>query len=692
MKTSRLFRTAAVLGAAVMFLFTAPTACNSISGVNDLSFEGTLCRSNGDCPPAENECQIPKCSQGTCVIERLDGTKTEKQVPGDCKVSMCDDGYVRNWPLDSDKLITPTDCDEERCEGGEVANMALPERSPCNTSGVVGVGVCDGLGQCLECLEDGDCPKINDLCSIVVCESDHRCRPHPVTDGQPLLDQQPGDCRKRVCDGAGNEVLRPDPTDVPDDGYDCTLDSCTGEMPIHTDLPKDTPCGIGLKCNAYGRCTGCNVDADCKPTSERNLKCGPNNECYCEEFTCQGLNLTCGVHGNGCGGPLDCNDGEKNGSEAGKDCGNVDKCSKCANGNACSSNEDCSSGYCVDGVCCSTACDGVCQSCTALGKGYPDDGTCGYVHPGQDPDKECNDEPATQCGLSGVCNGAGACAKYENGTACADATCNGSKYQPAGVCADGQCSVFAEIDCTTFGCDVDGCKQQCSSDSECSAGSYCTNGICRLKKQLKEECDNASACASGHCVDGVCCDNACTGACMACNVATSLGTCHFVPQNMPDISTCVMPKACDGSGVCKKTMGQPCGQNSECSSANCVDGFCCNTSCAETCRACNVLGSIGTCTTVPVGQPDGNTCQTPGACSGFGACLKGQGALCAIGSECSSGYCFDGVCCNSECKEACKACNVAGTAGTCTNVPSGQTDPGVCPAPKYCNGMGVCVQ
>src|SRR6185295_9845556 len=32
-------------------------------------------------------------------------------------------------------------------------------------------------------------------------------------------------------------------------------------------------------------------------------------------------------------------------------------------GSACAGNTDCSTGYCVDGVCCDTACNGVCVTC-----------------------------------------------------------------------------------------------------------------------------------------------------------------------------------------------------------------------------------------------------------------------------------------------------------------------------------------
>jgi hypothetical protein len=144
----------------------------------------------------------------------------------------------------------------------------------------------------------------------------------------------------------------------------------------------------------------------------------------------------------------------------------------------------------------------LCRSCTAAGKGYPDDGTCGYVHPGRDPDNECPEAPVGQCGLSGLCNGAGACAQYEDGTVCQAAVCSVPTFYPVGVCDNGICNAPVALDCTTYGCDAEGCKKQCSTDGDCSSDSYCSNSICRLKKQRGEACDSASGCSSGFCVEG----------------------------------------------------------------------------------------------------------------------------------------------------------------------------------------------
>ena len=82
-------------------------------------------------------------------------------------------------------------------------------------------------------------------------------------------------------------------------------------------------------------------------------------------------------------------------------------------GERCSGKSQCASGFCVDGVCCNTACSGLCQACTnakmAGGKGgwgAGKAGRCGYIYGGEDPDNEC---PGKQ-----VCSGAArACIEWQ---------------------------------------------------------------------------------------------------------------------------------------------------------------------------------------------------------------------------------------------------------------------------------------
>src|SRR4029079_18004693 len=72
-------------------------------------------------------------------------------------------------------------------------------------------------------------------------------------------------------------------------------------------------------------------------------------------------------------------------------------------------------------------------------------------------------------------------------------------------------------------------------------------------------------------------------------------------------TTCASGADCTSSNYCngstctaKKGNGATCTAANECTSVNCVDGYCCNTGCGSgasgDCQACNVAGSLGTCT------------------------------------------------------------------------------------------------
>jgi serine/threonine-protein kinase len=72
-------------------------------------------------------------------------------------------------------------------------------------------------------------------------------------------------------------------------------------------------------------------------------------------------------------------------------------------GAACATASQCTSGFCVDRVCCDIACTGKCMACTARKKfSGGGDGTCGFISGGEDPDRECG-------GGSKRCDGMGGC-------------------------------------------------------------------------------------------------------------------------------------------------------------------------------------------------------------------------------------------------------------------------------------------
>ena len=70
-----------------------------------------------------------------------------------------------------------------------------------------------------------------------------------------------------------------------------------------------------------------------------------------------------------------------------------------SDGTACTRNNECQSGNCVDGFCCDSVCDGECEACSEALTGA-DDGSCSAVAADSDPDGDCG---------FGLCDAAGAC-------------------------------------------------------------------------------------------------------------------------------------------------------------------------------------------------------------------------------------------------------------------------------------------
>ena len=135
-----------------------------------------------------------------------------------------------------------------------------------------------------------------------------------------------------------------------------------------------------------------------------------------------------------------------------------------------------------------------------------------------------------------------------------------------------------------------------------------------------------------------------------------------------------------------------------CKSGNCVDGVCCAQTAAEcngTCRSCNVAGKAGTCDNVPAGQPD-DTCPSDQACDATQQCKTLLGHTCTSFTECASGNCTDGVCCDTACNGTCQQCNLAGKRGTCS--PAGERHRGSADLrvrsdqPRACDGTGTCTR
>jgi hypothetical protein len=204
-------------------------------------------------------------------------------------------------------------------------------------------------------------------------------------------------------------------------------------------------------------------------------------------------------------------------------------------------------------------------------------------------------------------------------------------------------------------------------------------------------CQNAAECGSKNCVDGVCCNTACNGACQACSAATKQGgsidgvcgnakagtdpgdQCPTTPA-----SSCGTTGLCSAAGVCAlHSKTTPCG-----GPASCAD----DTVNKEECDG------VGNCE--PVSYPCAPyTCDTNGGCGSVCPCNSNNfcsgnvcvpkqpaGSACTVDDQCTSGFCVDGFCCNTSCDDQCEACDVTGYEGECRAVagaPHGDRPP--CP-------------
>jgi hypothetical protein len=141
-------------------------------------------------------------------------------------------------------------------------------------------------------------------------------------------------------------------------------------------------------------------------------------------------------------------------------------------GEACTFGRECASGLCTEGVCCDTACTGLCHTCARADA----KGTCSPAASGTDPHHECG-----QGGVcDDVCDGAGVCASRV-GDVCRPAGCDadGTQAIRETTCAEkgGACPTEL-VDCGDYGCDpaAGACRSRCASVTDCAPGRACDLG------------------------------------------------------------------------------------------------------------------------------------------------------------------------------------------------------------------------
>ncbi len=388
-------------------------------------------------------------------------------------------------------------------------------------------------------------------------------------------------------------------------------------------------CADGVCCNAAcgGACEACDLPGIAGTCSPRPAGSDPENGC--SGFTCDGFGSCRGS----CLSDVDCS--PRDGCETNlmvctlrcnvdQDCDEPGEffCDSPAGfcrpkkplGDACTLGGECRDGFCADGVCCSDRCDGVCENCSLP----TSPGTCAPIPAESD---------------------AGICSPY---------TCDGSRR----------------------------CRSTCDTDQDCMGGFFCESatGLCRPKRLLGETCLSANECMhptspdpalDGFCVDGVCCDEDCSGECRRCNVAGAVGTCANTPRQTPPrsasgcgdylcggdgscLAICADAQDCVAGGQCvsgqcgiPRPNGSTCTIDAGCASQICNDeSVCCAAACDGPCRTCASSGAAGTCLDHPAGTVPESGCGGFN-CDGAGQCRT----TCVDDGECASGnFCDAGVC------------------------------------------------
>lgn len=326
---------------------------------------GLQCIHPFDCAGADTDCVKRTCTGGRCGEGPVAaGAPTSTQVSGDCMRQVCDGkGGMKLVVDDLDVPVSAAPCFDPLCVGGSPSSAPSAAAAPCDQGGGK---VCDGLGHCVGCVANAQCPGaacVNNACVAVGCtdkikdgtETDvdcggTACPPCGAGKGCALA----ADCVSAVCSGVPGVCQPPSCTDKVKNGLETDVD-CGGACPLG--------CGAGKACLAHHDCLGGECAASmCLPTCADGVKNGAETAVDCGGGGCS----PCAA-GLGCAVATDCASGvctaghcvapaascggtKLNGTETDVGCGGP-SCPPCAAGKLCVAAGDCASGRCVGGAC-----------------------------------------------------------------------------------------------------------------------------------------------------------------------------------------------------------------------------------------------------------------------------------------------------------------------------------------------------
>lgn len=568
---------------------------------------------------------------------------------------------------DNGKCVPTAHCDASTCLADLDNGQGADEDSDCKSNHEQN-GFCCPAGDC--CQMASDCPTFGTIA--------------PICDNPPTCQGSRGEA---VCTASFTCAS----TGMADDDSACTASTLANGCDWYADIYCN-----GNTTQSPPACpTSCSSDADC----DAGGYCNSANQCVADQPD---------------GGT--CNESDGNGDA---EC-ESDHCQNgfcCGSGDCCSNETDCPAGYTFPPVCDTpSGCQGTrdvaqCSNFTCTTSlDTPDDSACGpgvlasdcgfylpiycdgnSVQTGPTCPSSCSSD--AQCDANAYCNSAGACVGDQpDGGTCNGTDGMGGAECQSGHCQNGYCCASGDC-CATHGdCDAYDIAPDCDDTATCQGTR--TDGVCTGTKQCaSQSVDDDSACAGSVAND--------------CGPYPSVSCTNGQNQGTPTCpSTCMTDNDCDVSAHCDGTTCEPdlgqggyCDEPSDCSSGlSCVDNVCCNSPCNGGCQACDLPGSVGTCTNVPSGDdPDnecgavscgsyyhgysGDTCHRKADVGAATATCNGSGACRSAAQECTASGQGPAVnTCDSFCQDPTAGTCTGTTAGACTNVSQGNA---TC-------GLGVC--
>jgi hypothetical protein len=163
---------------------------------------------------------------------------------------------------------------------GDTTTTAVATTSTTSSTETTTTTECASVAQCGG--EDNDCQAracLDGICGFTYTPPD-----------TVVTDQNLGNCRDTVCDGAGGFVEATNDADVPNDGNDCTDDLCTQGVPSNPPISAETLCDGGF-CDGDGHCVECLGAETC-----------PGTDTECMMRTC--VSGACGTSFTNAGTPV----------------------------------------------------------------------------------------------------------------------------------------------------------------------------------------------------------------------------------------------------------------------------------------------------------------------------------------------------------------------------------------------------